>query len=63
MSKNRVSINLAFKMVEKEMPKLYQALGEMEALVFALKGIGFKGWNRILNDEGVLRLRADCEAM
>ena len=56
MSKNRISIHLVFKMMEKEMPNLYGALDEIEGLVFALKGIGFKGWKRILNDQGILRM-------
>ena len=38
------------------MPNLYGALSESEALFAALRGIGFKGWDRILNDQGVVRL-------
>ena len=60
MSKNQVSIHQALEVMNQQMPNLRsRSHTDYTGLMDALRGMGFKGWHKILNDQGNLRGMAE----
>lgn len=56
MSRSQVSISRVLGVMKEQMPNLLsQSHTEHTSLMVALRGMGFKGWDKILNPRGKLR--------
>ena len=56
MRRDQASIHLALKTLGQQMPNLQsQSYTDHTGLMVALRGVGFRSWHKILNDQGNLR--------